>query len=184
MLEFGLVALPLILSGVVLIEAAHWHITRQIAYVALLDSARAGATQQARRDAMERAFMQALLPRLVHADGQTRNWHRIQRLIDMPAWWIEIVQPDAPHRLYLRLTYLHEPLTPLLRGVIRRIGKSHNGCTQRAWAQGLIAMRLDLEIERHSPPMDWRALPTTPYDHIVYGVRACMTKTPQRAETS
>ena len=178
MLEFSLVAFPLLLLGVLIIEAAHWHTVRQLAYVALLDSARAGATQHGRPDVMEQAFAQAMLPRFVDADGRARDrqrlsWSRIQRLAEMPPWRIEILRPDEPHTLTARLTYLHEPQTPLLKALIRRIARFTDSCLQQAWARGFLAIRLDLRIERHSAPENWRAMPTSRHDRVVYGARDC-----------
>ena len=178
MLEFSLVAVPLLLLSVLMMEAAHWHVVRQLAYVALLDSARAGATQNGRRDVMEQAFAQAFLPRFVYAgepapERQRRAWSRIQRLTNMPAWWIEMLQPDDVHRLQTRLVYLHEPLTPLTRALLRQIAPSMGGCVYQAMRQGFLVMRLDLRIERHTPPLDWRTIPSARYDRVVYDARDC-----------
>lgn len=179
MLEFSLVAFPLLLLGVLIIEAAHWHTVRQLAYVALLDSARAGATQHGRPDVMEQAFAQAMLPRFVDADEQRARdrqrlaWSRVQRLAEMPPWRIEIRRPDEPHMLTARLTYLHEPLTPLMKALIRRIARFTDSCIQQAWTRGFLAIRLDLRIERHSASEDWRTLPISRHDRVVYGVKDC-----------
>jgi len=53
MIEFYAVALPMLLLGVLIVEVAQWQLVRQVAYVALLDSARAAATQQVRREVVE-----------------------------------------------------------------------------------------------------------------------------------
>lgn len=86
LLEFALAAPPLLLLGVLAAEAAHWHLARQRAYVALVDAARAGATQHGRPAAIAHAFEQALRPRHAPGDGGAAG---------MAPWRIEVLQPGA-----------------------------------------------------------------------------------------
>ncbi|CAM4364244.1 pilus assembly protein [Bordetella muralis] len=179
MVEFGLVAISLLSLSLLTIEAAHWQITRQLAYVALLDSARAGATQHGRRDVIEQAFTQSFLPRFVYAGSnartaQQRTWHRVQQMTGLPAWRIEILPPGPTPTLHARLTYLHEPLTPLIRPLLRRVAPVAGDCAARAaLAYGFLAIRLDLHIEMHSHPMQWGTTPPARHDRVVYGAWNC-----------
>jgi len=223
MLEFALAAPPLLLLGLLAVETAHWHLARQMAYVALLDAARAGATQHGRPDAIALAFEQALLPRYASTDGDARAarqraWQRIRGQAGLPPWRIEILQPsaaafraharrglavaDAPGRraisndyqaeqhaargaaaggptifdantLHARLVYLHEPLAPLTRALLRRLGPPTASCAGRARAHGLLALQLELRIEMQSHPVDWHAAPAARRGPVVYGNWNC-----------
>jgi len=93
LLEFALAAPPLLLLGVLASEAAHWHLARQRAYVALVDAARAGAAQHGLPAAIAHAFEHALLPR--HAAGAARPPAGPQARAGMPPWRIEVLQPSA-----------------------------------------------------------------------------------------
>ncbi|WP_454690986.1 TadE/TadG family type IV pilus assembly protein [Achromobacter aloeverae] len=86
------VSLPvLLLAGLAVIEAAYWHITRQVLDVALLEAARAGATAHGRPQAMATAFEAALRPL---PTGRAR-WRRIHDDSGAPAWRIDILAPPA-----------------------------------------------------------------------------------------
>ena len=62
MLEFTIIAMALLFFGLAWPrEAARWHITRQIAYMALTEAARAAATDPIRPRSLQTAFEQALL---------------------------------------------------------------------------------------------------------------------------
>jgi len=62
LVEFTLVAVPILLAGLGCVEIARWFQVRQFVDVALLQGARAGITGHARPQAIESAFEQALLP--------------------------------------------------------------------------------------------------------------------------
>lgn len=223
LLEFALAAPPLLLLGVLAAEAAHWHLARQLAYVALVDAARAGATAHGHPDAIAQAFEQAARPRHAQAGGdaraaQRRAWRRLQVQAGMPAWRIEVLQPSAvalqaharaglavagaPGRraasndyqaeqhaargappggptifdantLHLRLTYLHEPLAPLTRVLLRQAGRAAEACAQHALERGLLALRMELRIEMQSHPVDWHAAPAARKGQVVYGSWDC-----------
>ncbi|WP_028354325.1 TadE/TadG family type IV pilus assembly protein [Bordetella petrii] len=220
LLEFALAAPPLLLLGLLAVEATHWHLARQIAYVALLDAARAGATSHGAPDAMARAFKRALRPRYASPDGdadaaQQRAFQRLRSQAGMAPWRIEVLQPSAaafqaharrglavpaaPGRraisndyqaeqhaarggeptifeantLHARLTFLHEPLSPLVRALLRRAGQAGDGCTARAWSRGVLPLRLELRIEMQSHPVDWHAWPAARRGPVVYGSLAC-----------
>lgn len=178
LIEFSLIAIPLLLVGLLIMEAAQWQMVRQIAYVALLDAARAGSTQHRRPDAIEQAFTQAFLPRFAQSGNQApaaqqHTWDRIASLSDLSPWRIEILQPDDIETISLRLTYLHEPLTPLTRALLRHSTQTSNDCVDRALAHGLLPIRVELRIEMHSLPTDWQTRVSTRNDRVVYGKRDC-----------
>ncbi|HYG45005.1 MAG TPA: pilus assembly protein [Bordetella sp.] len=223
LLEFALAAPPLLLLGILAAEAAHWHLARQLAYVALVDAARAGATSHGSPTAIAHAFERAARPRHARADGDTRAaqrqaWQRLQQQAGMPAWRIEVLQPSAaavqaharpglavpraPGRravsndyqaeqhatrgarsggptvfdantLHLRLTYLHAPLAPLTRALLRQAGRAAGACAQQALERGLLAMQLELRIEMQSHPVDWHAAPAARQGQVVYGSWDC-----------
>lgn len=98
-LEFSIVAIPVLLLGLGTIESAQWLFTRQAAGLALLEAGRAGITQHANPDAMIAAFEHALLP--LHASTSRASAQgrldaalaqRRQRLAAAP-WRIEILSP-------------------------------------------------------------------------------------------
>ncbi|MCD0503702.1 TadE/TadG family type IV pilus assembly protein [Bordetella petrii] len=223
LLEFAIVAPPLLLLALLAIETAHWHLVRQLAHVALLEAGRGGANAHGHPDAIARGFEQGLLPRHAHASGdaqaaQQRAWQRLRRQANMPPWRIEVLQPSVQafqaharpglkvntaagrraisndyqaeqhaargitamgpdifqaNTLHLRLTYLHEPLAPPTRALLRLIGRDAGTCAQRAWARGLLPLRLDLHIEMQSHPVDWHAPPAARRGPVVYGAWDC-----------
>lgn len=103
--EFAIVAVPVLLLGLGAIESAQWLFTRQAVSLALLEAGRAGITQHASPEAMIDAFEHALLP--LHASASrslARNRlesalaQRRQRLGAAP-WRIEILSPaEAAYR--------------------------------------------------------------------------------------
>lgn len=178
LVEFTLVALPLLVLSLLIVEVAYWQIARQVAYVALLESARTGSTQQRRPDAMALAFSRAFVPLIAHtgadsAGAQQRAWERIEQQTALPPWRIEIMQPDDREILHTRLTYVHDPLAPFTRALLRRIAPLTGNCSQRALAHGRLVIRIALQIEMHSEPVDWQGRPSTSQDRVVYGARDC-----------
>lgn len=164
--------------SVLIIEAAHWQMVRQLAYVALLDAARAGSTEQRRPEVMIRAFRRAIAPQFAYAgdqaqEAQRRSDKRIARLTDLPPWWIEIRQPDDTRVLHTRLIYLYEPLTPLVRALLRRSAQPSARCVDRAWAQGLLAIRVELSIDMHSTPVARQSSLGHPGDQVIHGAQHC-----------
>jgi len=181
LVEFNLVAIPLLLMGLLILEAAYIHVTRQLAQVALLEAARVGATHQRQPDAIARAFTHAYLPRFAIAmqDArihQTVTWNRLRERTGLSPWQIEILQPDDTEQLHLRLMYLHEPLTPITRGLLKAITPSSgNACIDRARQQGLWPIQLTLDIEMHSKPIPWQSQRHRQHDHpVIYGTNDCM----------
>lgn len=201
--EFAVAAAIVLLLGLLAIEAAHWQGARQLAHLALMEAARAGATAHGDPARMRAAFLQALPPRPGRAD--------LAAIAGAHPWRIEVLLPDAqsfreharpglragpglraidndyqdlqharrPPRpggqsifqantLRLRLTYLHRPLLPPLRGLLALLGRGRAGYAGNALRAGLLPIRVELETEMHSHPADW-ARGAPPPAGIVYG---------------
>lgn len=100
--EFPLVAVPLLLVGLGSIEVAHWLLVRQALSLALMQAARAGATDHGRPATMEAAFEHALLPLFPggaqRSAPQARAAAFAQRVhvTGSAPWQIEILSPTAP----------------------------------------------------------------------------------------
>lgn len=133
MAGFAVAAIPLLLAGLLVAETAHWHLTRQVLSLALLEAARAGATAYARPDAIKMAFETALLPLYVppgaNANARARMtaaFRHIERETRLPAWRIDIVQPSP-----------------------RAFADFSDRTLQVAAAPGLAAIRNDYQAEQH-----------------------------------
>jgi hypothetical protein len=167
LVEFNLVVIPLLLMGLFIIEAAHWQIVRQFAQVALLDAARAGATAQRRPEAIEHAFRQTFTP-------QQGAWQRFTARTGLLPWQIEIQQPSNTDYLRLSLTYLHEPLAPITRALIKPFAFQDRSCQGLARQQGLLPINVTLQIEMHSDPIPWQSLlHTNRHRPVIYGSNDC-----------
>jgi hypothetical protein len=216
MVEFAVAALPLLIAGLLVIEAARWHVVRQVLNLALLDAARAGATAHGRPQAIDAAFEHGLLP-LFTPPGQHPSAHARMRaeLLDvtrrtgMLPWRIDILSPsstayadfgDAALRvdgadglpainndyqaqqharrrsqgwpdgrgprsgltifeantLRLRLTYIHVPMVPAVRAILRAIGAAASG-DRAALRAGMLTMVMDMALPMQSHPVHWTA---------------------------
>lgn len=100
MIEFAIVAIPVLFLGLGGIELAHWLYTRQAVSLALLDAGRAAITNHNRSAGIIRAFEHALRPiyaapteaattQRLHSALATRN----QRMGTAP-WQIEVLSPS------------------------------------------------------------------------------------------
>ncbi|MGB3432293.1 TadE/TadG family type IV pilus assembly protein [Achromobacter sp.] len=219
-IEFAVAAALVLMLGLLAIEAARWQGVRQMAYLALMEAARAGATGHGDPARMRAAFLQALLP--LHADAHGQAGARRRQndtLAELTAisgthpWRIEVLLPDQqsfreharpdlkvpvaeglraidngyqdlqharrPPRpggqsifhantLKLRLTYLHKPLLPPMRVLLAALGPDLNSYAGNAQAKGLLPLRMELETEMHSHPVDWARRMPQPAG-IVYG---------------
>lgn len=73
-------------------------------------------------------------------------------------------RPDLPdsrsifraNTLKLRLTYLYRPLLPPLRALLAGLAQADGSYAAAARAQGLAPIGMELELEMHSHPVDWR----------------------------
>ncbi|OZI23421.1 hypothetical protein CAL26_08190 [Bordetella genomosp. 9] len=99
---FTVSALPLLFCGLLVVEAARWHMTRQMLDLALLEAARAGATGHARPATIEQAFETALLP-LFHPPGRHRDprarmrasFLHVTQQTGAPPWRIDVTSPSV-----------------------------------------------------------------------------------------
>ncbi|MNY04393.1 TadE-like protein [compost metagenome] len=70
--------------------------------------------------------------------------------------------------LKLRLTYLHKPLLPPLRALLALLGRGDDSYAGLAQAKGLLPIRVELETEMHTHPVDWARKSPHPAG-MVYG---------------
>ena len=94
MAGFLLAAIPVLTLGLGGVEAAHWANLRQTLSLALMESARAGATHQGRPQTIADAFEQAL--RMAYPDPQAaaRTLQERRNILGNPPWHIRIVHPS------------------------------------------------------------------------------------------
>jgi hypothetical protein len=58
--------------------------------------------------------------------------------------------------LHLKLVYLHEPMLPWLRALLKKLGKTTGSYGQRAMAQGgMLPLTLELEMDMQSHAVNW-----------------------------
>lgn len=57
--------------------------------------------------------------------------------------------------LVLRLRYLHEPVMPALRGLMRALGTENGSYGQHAMARGYLPMIQEIALTMHSHPASW-----------------------------
>lgn len=100
-LEFAVAGAIVLLLGLLSVEAARWHAARQMAHLALMEAARAGATTHADPARMKSAYLQALLPLYADAQGPDGALRRqaaaladIAALTETNPWRIEVLLPD------------------------------------------------------------------------------------------
>lgn len=85
-------------------------------------------------------------------------------------------RPPAPggmsifdaNTLKLRLTYLHRPLLPPVRLLLAALGRDEASYAGVARARGLLPIRVELEMEMHSHPVDWSGKTPQP-EGMVFG---------------
>lgn len=178
--EFTVAAGMVLLLALLAFEGARWQLTRQVAHLALLQAARAASTERADPIRMRTAFLRALLPLHAGPGGETgarlrqaRAFERGAALMGTTPWRIEILLPeptaavprqprdpaqDRAGRLRLRLTYLYRPLLAPVRALLALLASDDGGhYAGRARARGLAPIGLEIEMELHSGPTDWRA---------------------------
>lgn len=100
-LEFTLVMAVLLSVAALVVDAARWQVTRQVAHLALMEAARAGSTGHADPARIRDAFLRALRPLHAGPRGETagrrlaHSQERIAARMGTVPWRIEILQPDA-----------------------------------------------------------------------------------------
>jgi hypothetical protein len=176
--EFLVVALPLLLLGAVAIEVTRWAVARQAISYALFEAARTGAVTRADQRAVRLAFERGLIPLLGGGHTDLSRGHEATRahLTAFRARWgidgyrLIRVRPDPrtqsrqadPSILVLDLTYLHAPLFPGVRHMLRRVvipsadDDPHTDAARRA---GLVVIRRDMAMpmQRHPAGNQWDA---------------------------
>ncbi|RZT93054.1 hypothetical protein EV681_3822 [Advenella incenata] len=102
MVEFLVVALPLMFATMASYEASRWYMTRQAVSLALLEAGRAGSVNHTRPQAIEAAFLDALAPLYAPAGAffspHERMLHQQKRFEQdhgQLAWDIVITHPDV-----------------------------------------------------------------------------------------
>lgn len=164
-IENTIATLVFLLFALVAYESAHWLLLRQALNTALLDSARAAATQHAHPYIVEKAFITAL-----------ENWPAFSFKTDKKYWHIEqksavkpLTNQTIQHNyqalqylagdtaifdaniLHLHLRYLHQPSTPIVRQAIR-LGAllSTASFYQDAYKKGLVPIVTDVQVTMQS----------------------------------
>lgn len=97
LIEFAIVAIPILLAGAAIIEVARWQAARMMAGMALLEAARAASTQHGNPDALQSAFEYALRPWFA-ASGSHRDSAHHQRTHFAA---IEAQLAQAPYRIQI-----------------------------------------------------------------------------------
>jgi len=160
-----------LLLGLACIEAMHWQLMRQLAYVALTEAARAGAVGQGRPRRIAQAFEDAMLPRYAAAGGPDEArlrlraaWQRTRERTGLAPWHIAVLQPRAAAfddfaQPGLRADRLHA-----IRNDYQ--AEQHAGHRARGWTDGLgprsgltifeanlLRVRLRYLVEPLAPPL-------------------------------
>lgn len=209
-----------LLMGLAAMEAMHWQLMRQLAYVALSEAARAGATGHAHPSVIAQAFEAALVPRYASPGGAGDAMQTLRAALartaaraGMAPWRIVVARPGAQayadfaqrglklpgaaaalpairneyqaeqhagniarglpdgkgprsgltifqaNTLQLRLRYLLEPLSAparlLLQALAGSTGPDGGLCARRAWAAGVLPLRIELTMDMQSHPVLW-----------------------------
>lgn len=143
LIEFSLIAAPLLMAGLGTLELAQWFFVKQAVSLALLEAGRAGITQHASPQAMEKAFQQALLA-LYPKSGKQTSAQRLQQALHRrnqdtggPPWQIEVLQP-GPKAF---LDFGNSQLAPAAQHGLAAIdnnyqAEQHQRYIARGWNQG------------------------------------------------
>lgn len=167
-LEASLAVVPVLLVCLLGVEFVHAHQVKQLASLALQEAGRVASVTGANHNQVNRAFAQALAPRFATAgraasasDRQDATLARYQSTYALPLWQLKLTdakglsaQPHAFRAVQLDLIYLHEPLQPWLRQILKQstrwLSASRNGLIVQARQQGLVAMQLSRRAVIHS----------------------------------
>ncbi|SAI10655.1 tight adherance protein E [Bordetella ansorpii] len=133
-----------LLVALAAVEVMHWQLMRQLAYVALTEAARAGATGHARPGLIAQAFETALLPRHASPGGQPEAalmMHaalaRTARRAGMPAWHITILRPGTAAYADFSQPGFRVPAAPGLLAVRNDYQAEQHTAYQSRWSGGL-----------------------------------------------
>ncbi|WP_144638780.1 TadE/TadG family type IV pilus assembly protein [Bordetella genomosp. 13] len=132
-----------LLVALAAIEAMHWQLMRQLAYVALTEAARAGATGNARPALIAQSFEAALLPRYASPGGSleaTLMLHAAQartaQRTGMPAWHIAVLRPGAAAYADFAHPGLRVPAAPGLPAVRNEYQAEQHAAYLSKWPDG------------------------------------------------
>lgn len=146
LVEFSLVALPLMMAGLGCVELGWWLQARQTASLALLEAARAGVADHARPDSMALAFEQALLPLFPPSGGRSSRDALRTALARRGAdtgqapWRIEVLAPTSAAYLDFSDDFIATALPADARG-LPAINHAYQpeqdaGARSRGWLEG------------------------------------------------
>jgi hypothetical protein len=143
LIEFSVVAAPLLMAGLGSVEVAQWFFTKQAISLALLEAGRAGITQHAHPHAIEMAFERALLP-LYPASRGLSSTQRLRHALDRrgqatknPPWRIEILNPHAATFLDFANPQLAISARHRLAAIDNNYqAEQHQRNIERGWSQG------------------------------------------------
>ena len=169
MTEFVLIALPMLLAGLAIIELARWQLTRAAVGHALLEAARGGQDGWHDELRIARRFELALLPLWGSGPDALRQQATLSRLrataasferqAQAPMWRIEPLAPSPAgleaRSLVVQLTYWHRPWVPGMQAMLRQLGRLPPDSAQRAVMRrtGWLPIRQRLALEWHRLPM-------------------------------
>lgn len=165
-LENTVMVLVFLLLAIAAYESTHWLLLRQALNHALLDTARIAATQHAHPLIIQDAFSHALQQRSAFQfNSDPAYWH-IERipLVTSDAAENSTVNVDYQalqyqqgnqqifdaNTLHLRLHYLHQPATPIVRQTLARLLRHQQGPYQSAYASGYVPIVTDIQIAMQS----------------------------------
>lgn len=143
MVEFLLVAVPLLLTALGGIEISHWMFSRQAVNLALVEAGRAGATLHANPQAIIKAFEQALEPLYPPTESAT-SAQRVQAAFGrseahhgQQPWHIQLLSPAQAHFQDFRSTdpvVKHRSGLPTIDNSYQL--EQHQNRTQQGWPDG------------------------------------------------
>jgi hypothetical protein len=215
LVEFSIVAVPILLIGLGSIEVAQWLFNKQAVSLALLEAGRAAITSHASPSVIEAAFEKALLPLFVTSQDGGAS-HRLHKALNQRSqetgtapWRIEILSPTPgafldfsdptlniarqtglaainnnylaeqdqrmrdkngqngqgplsgqsilqANTLELRLTYLHEPVLPGMKSLVRMLGSEGADYARHAMARGgYLPLVQNIRLVMQSHPVNW-----------------------------
>lgn len=170
-LEFLLIALPLLLTALAVLEIGRWQLTRVALSHALLEAGRSGQNGWHDPQAVATRFQAAVLP-LWGADGTAERHERAKQQLHQTEQWFQQhhgrplwqLQPAghlypgaAPASLVIELLWWHRPWVPGMQALLRQLGRlgPATDLQQGMASSGWLPIRLRLALE-------WQLLPDQP----------------------
>ncbi len=166
--EFTLIALPLLLAGLAVLEVSRWHTARLVVGQATLAAARAGQDGWQSPERVRERFEAGLLPlwgggadSVEQAAALARLHARARQLFErsgVPLWQLnpssQRVAPHSAESLVLEVQYLQRPLVPGMSALLQHLGAAPpDSPARRAMRHtGWLPIRQRLAIEWHAPP--------------------------------